>query len=246
MENDFFNSAMAVLRDYVDIRHNGNVSSAARALGIKGDSLYKWLRGDRKPGLEKLAPIFETLQIKLALPDEAAPAARDVCFVDARTAPAGEGQAIPRSEDYMAVPLVDEVGAGPGLIPQGELKSWFLVYKHQKAVRYRRDLIAVEIGRQSTSMVPTLAPGDLVLVDRQDRDVTQAGHMMLVMDPDGAGKIKRVAVEDRQGDYRVTYYSDNAVSNPPEVYSLRDDFLGDWERCIVGRVVWAWSDVSEK
>lgn len=246
MENTFFNAAMSVLRNYVDTRHNGNVSSAARALGIKGDSLYKWLRGDRKPGLEKLAPIFEALQVTLTLPGEPGPSARDVCFVDARVVPAGGRQSPPEAEDYMAVPLVEEVGAGPGIIPQGELKSWFLVYKHQKAVRYRRDLIAVEIGKTSTSMVPTLSPGDLVLVDRQDRDVTRPGHMMLVMDPEGAGKIKRVAVEEKQGDYRVTFYSDNTVNNPPEVYSLHEDFLDDWERCIVGRVVWAWSDVSEK
>lgn len=246
MENDFFNSAMSVLRDYVTRRHNGNVSKAARALGIKGDSLYKWLRGDRKPGLEKLAPIFEMLQVRLALPDESAPAARDVCFADARAVPAGEGQAPPQAEDCLAVPVVEEAGAGPGPIPQGELKSWFLVSRRQKAVRYRRDLIAVEIGKLSTAMAPTLAPGDLALVDRQDRDVSRPGRMMLVRDPEGAGKIRRVAVEERPGDYRVTCYCDNAISNPPEVYSLREDFGGDWERCIVGRVVWAWTDISEK
>ena len=97
-------------------------------------------------------------------------------------------------------------------------------------------------------MQPILNPGDIVLVDRDDRNVKDPGHMMLVLDPkDGSGKVKRVAVTDTEdGDCRITYYSDNAATNPPEVYSLRDDFFGDWERSIVGRVVWAWSDVTAK
>ena len=71
---------------------------------------------------------------------------------------------------------------------------------------------------------------------------------MLVMDTEGCGKIKRVAVEHqpKKRDYRITYYSDNAAENPPEVYSLTEDFEGDWNKSVVGRVVWAWSDVSCK
>ena len=144
------------------------------------------------------------------------------------------------------MPLVEEVGAGPGLIPQGELLSWFLVYRHQDAIRYRRDLIAVRIGKRSTSMLPILHPGDVVLVDRQDRDVMTPGRIMLVMDPDGAGMIKRVAVEEvkSERDWRIVFYSDNVANHPPIVYSLREDFLGDWDRAVVGRAIRAWSDIS--
>ena len=106
------------------------------------------------------------------------------------------------------------------------------------------------LGKHSTSMVPTLKPQDIVLVDRQDKDVMNfKGRIMLVLDPfDGSGKIKRVAAENqpKKRDYRITYYSDNAAENPPEVYSLMEDFEGDWNKSIVGRVVWAWSDVSCK
>ena len=48
------------------------------------------------------------------------------------------------------------------------------------------------------------------------------------------------------GDYRVPYHANNAVANPPEVYSLRGDFQGDCGRCIVGRAVWLRADISEK
>ena len=192
--------------------------------------------------------LLEYIGGEIVFPSDTRESSRDVCFVDAKIVPAGEHATPPQAIDYIAAPLVGEAGAGPGYLPQNEIKSWFLVYKHQAAVRYRRNLIAVEIGQNSTSMQPTLNPGDIVLVDRDDRDVSQSGHMMLVLDPmDGSGMIKRVAVTDLEdGDFRITYYSDNTVSNPPLVYSLKKDFGNDWEKSIVGRVVWAWSDMKEK
>lgn len=242
---DFFQDVMAAIRQAVDFQFGGNVSRASQAWGVTGDNLHKWLRGDRVPTLEKISPIMNQLGISLNLPHEAG---RDVCFVDAKIVPAGEYAEPPQAMDYMAAPLVGEAGAGPGYLPQNEIKSWFLVYKHQAAVRYRRNLIAVEIGQNSTSMQPTLNPGDIVLVDRDDRDVSKPGHMMLVLDPmDGSGMIKRVAVTDLDtGDLRITYYSDNTAENPPMVYSLKNDFGNNLEKAIVGRVVWAWSDVKDK
>ena len=242
---DFFQDVMTAIRQAVDLQFGGNVTSASRTWGVTGDNLHKWLRGDRVPTLEKISPIMNQLGISLNLPHDAD---KEVCFVNAKIVPAGEGAMPPQAIDYIAAPMVGEAGAGPGYLPQNEIKSWFLVYKHQDAVRYRRNLIAVEIGERSTSMQPTLKPRDIVLIDRDDRDVSKPGHMMLVLDPvDGSGMIKRVAVTELEdGDFRITYYSDNAVDNPPLVYSLKKDFGNDLEKSIVGRVVWAWSDVKEK
>ena len=152
------------------------------------------------------------------------------------------------AEDYLAAPVVGEVGAGPGYLPQDEVQSWFLVYKHVPAIMGRRNLIAVEIGKTSTSMLPLLSPGDIVLVDRDDIDVSHAGHIMLVRDPEGAGMVKRVSVQPTPGsrDFSIQFYSDNAATNPPLLYSLREDYGGEISNAIVGRVIWAWSDVRGK
>ena len=242
-------SALSALRSYIEKKHDGNVASAAQELDISVPTLHTWMKGTRIPSFSKMAPLLEKIGAYIVSPDERQGTARDVCFVEARTVPAGEHLESPDMEEYLAVPLVEEVGAGPGLIPQGQLIAWFLVWRHQRAIQHKRDLIAVRIGKHSTSMIPTLRPQDIVLVDRQDTDVQNfTGRIMLVMDPDGCGKIKRVASEHqpRKRDYRITYYSDNAVENPPEVYSLMEDFQGDWTKAVVGRVVWAWSDVSCK
>lgn len=242
---NFFDSAVTAIRQAIERDFRGNVSQAARALGISVPTLHTWVRGERKPSLEKLSPILDQLGARIALPSQEPD--KDVCFVNARVVPAGEGVEPPQAEDYIAAPMVGEVGAGPGYVPQEEVRSWFLAYKNHPAVRFRRNLLAVEIGRDSDSMQPTLNPGDIVLVDRDDRNVQRAGHMMLVLDPDGNGMIKRVSVEDQpDGDSRITFYSDNAARHAPRVFSLREDYLGDWERAIVGRVIWAWADVREK
>lgn len=228
---------------YISEKYNGNLTVAAKDFNVNYQSLYKWLNKDRKPKLEYLEPILEIIGAKLSFYDTPS---KEVCFINAKIINTENCQEKPEAEDYLAVPVVDEVGAGPGIIPQNQLLSWFLVYRHQPAVRYRTNLLAVQIGKNSTSMLPTLKPSDIVLIDRDDKDVKKSGRMFLVMDGDGAGKIKRVAVEDVKNDCRIVYYSDNAADNPPEIYSLKEDFYGEWNRCIVGKVIWAWSDVSDK
>ncbi len=241
-----FERAMQMIVAYVDETHGGNVTAAARAMGMNGAAFYRWYRRERTPNGEDLARMLDFLGARLLPPEAAAP--REVCFVDAKVVEAGEGLSSPKSEDYFAVPLVEEVGAGQGIIPQGEFISWLLVWRWQEAVRYRKDLIAVRLAKDAESMTPVLYPGDIVLVDRGERSIPSNGRMWLVLDPlDGSSKIKRVNVKflEEAKDARITYYSDNP-DYPPEVYSLRGDFLNDWSRIVVGRVVWAWSDVSNK
>ncbi len=243
--NNLAKDAQRILRDYVEREHGGVKSRAARALSLSVMTLKQWLDGTRTPNLENLSPVFARLGIGFSVPGR--DSNREVCFVNSRIVPAGELATPPKAEDYIAAPLVGEVGAGSGYIPQEDVKGWFLAYRNLPAVRYRRNLIAVEIGTDSHSMKPTLQPGDIVLVDRDDRDVIRPGHMMLVLDPDGCGMIKRVNIDDAgHGDSRITFYSDNAIRYPPQVYSLKEHYMGEWEKVIVGRVIWAWSDVREK
>lgn len=244
MTNDFFE----IIRQR--IKESGfSQNQFAKDAGIQQGSLSRFLKREQASlSGDSVAKIIKFFGAKLVFPgEEAAEPDKDVCFVNARLVPAGEGIEPPQAEDYIAAPLVGEVGAGPGYVPQEEVRSWFLAYKNHPAVRFRRNLLAVEIGRDSDSMQPTLNPGDIVLVDRDDRNVQHAGHMMLVLDPDGNGMIKRVSVEDQpDSDSRITFYSDNAVRHAPLVFSLREDYLGDWERAIVGRAIWAWSDIRGK
>lgn len=237
-----------ILQDVID-EEGGNQSKAADRLGVGPVTLWGWLKKDRpKNKNSALWTALDNAGVKLTRDGSKMEAdnSRDVCWVDAKVVPAGRDCEVkPAEEDYLAVPLVEEVGAGPGIIPQGKLLSWFLVWRYQASVMHKRDLIAVMIGEHSTSMVPTLRPKDIVLVDRQDTDVSHPGRIMLVVDPDGAGMIKRVSTKQtRDKDWQITFYSDNTATNPPVMYSLREDYGGDWRKAIAGHVVWAWSDME--
>lgn len=243
MEKKFFTDVIDILRG--GVKKYGTAAALAAASGVSPANISHWLKGNRSPRLAELSPILDLLGVRAISPDSNA--SREVCFVNALVVSAGGEIAPPVAEDYIAAPLVGEVGAGPGYLPQDEIKSWFLVYKQLEAIRYRKNLIAVEIGRDSTSMLPTLSPGDIVLIDRDDRDVTRSGRVMLVLDPmDGSGMIKRVSVKVLKDDFQITYYGDNTAGYPPVLYSLKLDFAGDWDRAVVGRAIWVWSDIREK
>ena len=219
----------------------------AEFAGIAPSQVKKYQTASDMKNIEKFFAFLDKLGVNLDFELNPEPD-RDVCFVNARIMPAGEHVTPPVAEDYLAAPLVGEVGAGPGYLPQESVESWFLVYKHVPAIMGRRNLIAVEIGKTSTSMLPLLSPGDIVLVDRDDIDVSHAGHIMLVRDPEGAGMVKRVSVQPTPGsrDFSIQFYSDNAATNPPMLYSLREDYGGEISNAIVGRVIWAWIDVRGK
>ena len=242
-EDTFSEKILRVLKE--GVTQYGSATALAKAAGVSNANLSRWINKIQSPRMSEISPLLDVLKINITKPD--AEASRDVCFVNAKVVPAGQYATPPVAEDYIAAPMVGEVGAGPGYLPEDEVKSWFLAYKNLPAIRHRRNLIAVEIGPTSTSMQPTLNPGDIVLVDRDDRDVTKPGHMMLVLDPDdGSGMGKRVSVTERKDDFQVTYYSDNGSKWPPMIYSLKQDFCDDWDKAIVGRVIWAWADVREK
>lgn len=244
MPNDFFE----IIRKRIQATGMSQ-AQFARETGVQQGSLSRFLKGEQSSlSGDTVAKIVNFFGAKLVFPGENEEPDRDVCFVNTRIMPAGEYVAPPVAEDYLAAPLVGEVGAGPGYLPQEDVRSWFLVYKHVPSILGRRNLIAVEIGKSSTSMLPLLSPGDIVLVDRDDIDIGRPGHIMLVRDPvDGSGMIKRVSVQPAaNNDWSIQFYSDNAAQNPPMLYSLREDYNGELSNAIVGRVIWAWSDVRGK
>jgi transcriptional regulator with XRE-family HTH domain len=226
-----------------------NNKRMADELGIDPSQLNRFLKKERGLNADSLGHILDRIGVTMAFGDEPADAAKEVCFRMPGKAQAVDGAPDPRPEDYLAVPLASSpVAAGPGLIPEDKIEGWVLVWRHQEAIRLKSNLVAVEIGKNELSMVPTLHPGDIVLVDRSDRDPNPAGKIMLVSEPgqDGGTMVKRVNTKRLDGDIELIFYSDNSRDFPPVTYRLDRDFDGDITRAIGGSVVWAWSDMTRK
>ncbi len=246
---DFTNNLRKMLWTKIgEDKDYANRKRMADALGIDPSQLNRFMDAERGLSVESLGRILDGLGARLVLPGDSEPeTAREVCFVSPRTTGAGLDTPPPAAEDYFAVPLAAEpVAAGPGRIPQDDIRGWVLVWRHHESVRFRSDLVAVTIGKGELSMEPTLHPGDIVLVDRSEKSPDPAGKIMLVCEPDGGCAIKRVSTRSVDGDLELVFYSDNSRDFPPRVYRLNRDYGGELSHAIGGRVVWAWSDMTRK
>ena len=234
---------------------DGSLLAFSKKIGMDRASLDRFLKGERGLTGESIQRIIDTLGYQVFAPDEEpypgkrTTLSRDVCFVDAKIVSAADGVRPPQAENYIAVPLVGQAGAGPGIVPEDKVESWVLVYANHHSVMRRSNLLAVEVGKESDSMEPLISPYDIVLVDRDDFVPQQDGRgIYLVREPGqlGGGMIKRVQVHRVKGETQVVFYSDNKKYGPEPPRFLDADYGDLWQNAIVGRCVWSWSDLTRK
>ncbi|MBG0790372.1 MAG: S24 family peptidase [Desulfovibrionaceae bacterium] len=226
-----------------------NNKRMADDLGVDPSQLNRFLKRERGLNSESLGHILDKLGVTVLFGDEPVDATREVCFRPPGKTQAASGLPAPRPDDYMAVPLVDAAtAADPGPISEDKAEGWVLVWRHQESLRFRSNLVAVAVRPGDLSMAPAMHPGDIVVVDRSDRDPSPAGKIMLVREPGEAGRaaIRRVGAKRLDDDVELIFYSDNSREYPPSTRLLKRDCDGDVTRAIGGAVVWAWNDMSRK
>ncbi len=148
--------------------------------------------------------------------------------------------------DTLAIPCPAVAHAGEAIIPEEYLdrlseKHYLFRKRFLQKLNRNADWICILIDkREGESMMPALAPGDLLLVDRNLSDSTRSretlkglnGKIVLLADPDTSGLfVKRIWI-DREG--KLTASSDNHAFEPKH-FDLKDQ---DIQQIIVGRVVW--------
>lgn len=258
---DFIEGVQAV----IDSQFDGTVSRFAKFIGVSPQAVSRLLPNPKKAGeierrdqLEHLGKIIDAAGLRL-IQKHHTPEAKEVCFVDPRITGVKEFNGIetrikpPNADDFLAVPFVEQaVAAGPGLIPEHLAPEWMIVHAHALP-RVSRNLCAVRVGKNQDSMIPTLHPGDILLIDKgviQDgmMDPHPPGNIFLVQEPepDFGLAVKRVVFERDRRSFRIVFYSENAASNPPRTFDLQKEFANDIHRALIGRVVWAWSDMTRK
>lgn len=134
-------------------------------------------------------------------------------------------------DDYVRIPRVKNIAAHPaGEIPGGAVAAWLWLNKAD--LHGRGDLVAYRLGAEADSMLPLLQPGDTVVIDRRDREITpRALYAVLLPDLESA-TVKRL--HPVPGQNFVTLISENPAY-PPETV--------EWhEHLLLGRVVWSWTN----
>jgi hypothetical protein len=137
---------------------------------------------------------------------------------------------VQRSEDYVLIPqLAIGASAGSGAEPGNETPLATLAFQSNwvRSVATGRPEALSVIGVEGDSMLPTLADGDQILVDTDDRERLRDG--IYVLRTDDALLVKRLSVNPATR--RLTIRSDN-------------DAYPSWDDCdpaavtVIGRVVW--------
>jgi len=176
---------------------------------------------------ENLTPPWQSIQpiIHLVGPLEKAPDPKKV-----------------RIEDYYAAPLVEgKIAAGPGRIGAEEIKSLVWIYSPELRARKNHQLVALQLAKDATSMKPTLEPGDIVLIDRDDphgaSDFISGKIYAVRMGRNDEGCAVKRLHADSGG---LIISSDNTKDFPPQ-----RAWTADLQKLIVGRVVWGWRNLLE-
>lgn len=142
-----------------------------------------------------------------------------------------------RVEDYLAVPLVAGlVGASyEGAVPWDYIAHLVWVYKPELGRRQWHNLRAIKVANQANSMLPTIRPGDIVIVDPEERPPQQPLDKKAIyavrLDEHGNAAIKRV----REIEDVWILLSDNLDCNPIMVKKA------DVPNLVIGKVIWSWT-----
>lgn len=139
-------------------------------------------------------------------------------------------------QDYAFVPLYDvSASAGQGAFVNAERTSDALAFKRdwlrQQIGGSVNDLAIISV--RGDSMEPTLRDGDVIMVNRADRQVTEGIYVLLL---DGWLMVKRLQREVIDGVGKLMAYSENEAY-PPFAMPTFEGFSEPTG--IIGRVVWA-------
>ena len=208
----------------------GKVSAIEKGFGLKPDAIRNVMRATdgAGPTLTRAKEICDALGLELYIgPPRPSPSNHE------KMAMAGdEAQGKDDAADFDLVERFDvKLSAGPGtdgnnarpLAPVAFRRDWLRdMYLTAKE--------CIVTGISGDSMSPTLADGDLVLVDRRPQPQLSFAQLYALIDVDGQIRVKRIAPIDEG----FILYSDNTEYGPEarmgeDAAALR----------IIGRVVWS-------
>ena len=145
-----------------------------------------------------------------------------------------------RIEGFVALPLLaDPIAAGQPLAIAPDPDRDRTLSFRETVVRKFTHPICLRIGPREESMLPTLEPGDVLVIDQNldRRRSPKAGHIYAVnfspLTGDDGGAIKRIDLSG--GTMIVSSDNTDKRAYPPQAFNVTDVNLLD---ALVGEVVW--------
>lgn len=192
----------------------------AQALGVTEATVVRWETGARQPRvgiIKRLAQFFQVSPQWLLRGEEP------------RTVERIPGRPRAVYTDFRLIPIIDGyVGAGGAGYVLSRHPVGHLGVPKIEALTWVEPF-AMKVGADQESMIPTVNPGDYVVIDTNPNQPVRSGKIYLLRDPqdhDGL-TIKRVEIV---AELRCRLISDNPAYPPI-------DWEGDIRQLIIGQVV---------
>lgn len=226
-----------------------NQAEFADKLGVARSSISRMEQGERPPSAELLFGLVCDLDIDLKelLCGVAAshPFLADAVEIAANVRPvirplSDNLHDLPPervADEYVAVPLVDgQVAAGPGRVAWESVRSLVWVFKPE--LGRRKNLVALRVA--GDSMTPTIPDQAIIIVDRDSRQPSgNRKGIWALRTEDGDVQIKRLyrRMPSPADKLPETWWilSENLEDYPPELA-----WTMDFDRLVLGQVVWMW------
>lgn len=206
----------------------------ARAMGVSPSAFRKWLKGEAEPSRERLVALARTAEVSVAwLASGEGPEPSFAAAEDADT-PLAERAGLLSAQRFVTPPLFSEaaLAGSPNEEPVHEVtgrppelafeRAWV-----RSSLGADPDRLALEVA-SGDSMHPTIADGDLLMIDLADCRLREFGVYLLRYED--ARLIKRV---QRRLDRSLLLISDNPIYEPERIPS---DDARHVE--VIGRVIW--------
>jgi phage repressor protein C with HTH and peptisase S24 domain len=215
------------------VAHWRSADRVARAMGVSPSAFRKWLKGEAEPSRERLIALARTAGVNVAW--LASGEGQEPSFNNSGAEDKGATRPGPRSLDRFVVPPVFNEAALAGSpddqpVHEIEGKAPQLAFEREwvkSALSVEPEALALEVAN-GDSMDPTIADGDLLLIDLEDRRLREFGIYLLRYED--ARLIKRV---QRKLDHSLLLMSDNPIYEPERIPADKARQVQ-----VIGRVIW--------
>jgi SOS-response transcriptional repressor LexA len=170
----------------------GFKNALSKRLSIRPSTLQRWTKGSFPEAnlLLLISSVFNVTPNYLLGADEAQPQQREekkffiLGKLTTAILPQGYHSDVPK-ENFVALPILSqEIAAGPPLcIDNPHVEEWALMKK--SILKGRTNIIGIHISKKNgMSMYPVLKPGDLAIIDLDDKEIAD-GSVYAVRTEDG-------------------------------------------------------------
>lgn len=240
----FFEDIIKAMNKGLEQRYNSKYSHLAKAAEVHATTVKKILSGERTTWLGALSRMADATGVKICQDDLHKDKQEEKAIGVAPQVEEKDSRLIPQFDMDNICSFIDEYKSHSKSDTSPE--KYIQVPANLEFLKYRQDLIAVEVTSNRGCMIPTFNSGDLLIIDINECiPHPPPGNIYLVQEPNSRhAYIKRVKSQRKRGKDFLIYYCDNPEFGP-DIFNVDNDYEGKLVNGLKGKVVASFCNMSD-